>query len=116
MALAALLQSDDKLGDINARGLFGLGAAAGTELYVVNTAAAATDATAGGKFMAGVDLRSHPDGDDVFSGLNLLGANFLAQYTMNVATTLATTVLYCVSFHSLISCDTRGSNTWKVSV
>jgi hypothetical protein len=116
MALAALLQSDDKLGDIKAGGLFGLGAAAGTELYVVNTAAAATDATAGGKFMAGVDLRSHPDGDDVFSGLNLLGANFLAQYTMNVATTLATTVLYCVSFHSLISCDTRGSNTWKVSV
>ena len=116
MALATLLQTDDKLGDIKAGGLFNLGTVAGTQNYTVNTAVGQTNAAGGGKFMAGVDLRSHPDGDDVFSGTNLLGANFLSNLTMSAGTTLATTVLYCVEFHSLISCDTRGSNTWKVSV
>ncbi len=116
MALAALLQTDDKLGDIKAGGLFGLGTVAGTQNYTVNTAAGQTNAAGGGKFMAGIDLRSHPDGDDTFSGTNLLGANFMSNLTMAAGTTLATTILYCVSFHTLISVDTRGSNTWKVSV
>lgn len=119
MALAALLQSDEKLGDIKAGGLFNLGSAAGIELYAVNTtaarAAASNDiATTAGKFMAGIDLTTHPSGDSVMSGMNLLGTNFLAQYQMNVVTQVAATVLYCVEFHTLLSCSVNG--TWRVQV
>ena len=116
-ALAYTLSSDDKLGDIKAGGLLSLGSTAGTTLYTLNTAAGKTNAgDGGGKFVLGLDLRTHPEGDDVFSGLNLLGANFLAQFRMDVATTVAATVLYCVQFHTLISLDSRGTNTFKVSV
>ena len=115
-ALATTLMSDDKLGDIKAGGLLSLGSAAGTQLYTVTTAAAGTNATDSGKFMLGIDLRTHPDGDDVFSGLNLLGANFLADFQMSAAVPVAATILYCVQFHSLISLDTRSTNTFRVSV
>ena len=116
-ALATTLASDGKLGDIRGGGQLGLAAAAGVQLYSVNTAAAQTNAAGGGKFLLGIDLTTHANGgSDQFSGLNLLGSNFMVDYRMDVATTLAATILYCVQFHTLISLDTRGSNTFRVSV